>query len=71
MDDTASPQSELAPTLERGVTPSAAAKFFRVHPNTVRRWIAEGRLPAYRVGPRRLLIDLADVEALIVPTATP
>jgi excisionase family DNA binding protein len=71
MADTTSPQSKMAPALGRGVTPRAAAELCHVHPNTIRRWIAEGRLPAYRVGPRRLRVDLADVEALIVPTATP
>jgi excisionase family DNA binding protein len=31
---------------------------------TLRRWISEGRLPAYRLGPRRIQVDLNDVDAL-------
>jgi hypothetical protein len=33
----------------------------------LRRYIASGRLTAYRVGPRLLKVDLADIEALLVP----
>jgi excisionase family DNA binding protein len=40
---------------------------------TLRRWISQGTLPAYRVGPRQLQVDLNDVDRLRrrVPAATP
>ena len=44
-----------------------AAKYANVHPSTLRRRIADGQLPAYRVGPKLLKVDLDDVEALIRP----
>lgn len=43
-----------------------------VTPATMRRWITEGVVPAYRLGPRKLLINPADLDALLQPvTATP
>lgn len=48
-------------TLMEGFDPSEqllslqeVAEFFQVHPNTVRRWVHQGLLPSYRVGPQRL-----------------
>jgi len=46
---------------------NVAAEFAQVHPRTLRRYIAAGLLPAYRLGPRLVKVDLADVEALFVP----
>lgn len=46
---------------------AVAAEIANVHPRTLRRYVASGRLRAYRVGPRLLKVDLADVEALFVP----
>ncbi|WP_045380137.1 helix-turn-helix domain-containing protein [Mycobacterium kyorinense] len=46
---------------------SAAAEIANVHPRTLRRYIASGRLTAYRVGPRLLKVSLDDLEALLVP----
>ena len=42
-----------------------------VHPRTIRRWIADGRLPGYRLGPRLLRVDRAELHALArrIPTA--
>ena len=34
---------------------------------TLRRYLASGRLPGYRIGPTRLLVNLDDIDALIVP----
>jgi excisionase family DNA binding protein len=41
-----------------------AADQAQVHPMTIRRWIAEGLLPAYRLGPRALRVDLNDLDAM-------
>lgn len=38
-----------------------------VHPRTLRRRIAEGRLTAYRVGPKLIRLDPAEVDALMSP----
>jgi excisionase family DNA binding protein len=45
------------------VSLSAAAEYADVDPRTVRRWIASGRLTAYRVGPRLIKVDLNELEA--------
>lgn len=51
------------------ITVEAAAELKECHPQTVRRWIRLGLLPAYRyrVGARRVLVDVADLEALTRP----
>ena len=46
---------------------AVAAEHADVHPRTIRRYIASGRLQGYRVGPRLLKVDLADVDALLTP----
>jgi len=33
---------------------------------TVRRWIASGKITAYRVGPRLIRVDLEEIEAKII-----
>jgi excisionase family DNA binding protein len=43
----------------------SAAEWLDCSPRTVRRYIAEGRLTAYRIGPRLLRIDVAELEALM------
>jgi excisionase family DNA binding protein len=49
------------------VSVADAAAYATVKVGTLRRWIADGDLPAYRVGPRMLRIDLDDIDALIQP----
>lgn len=49
------------------VSIATAAKQNDVHPRTIRRYIASGRLAAYRVGPRLLKVDLDDLDALRTP----
>lgn len=34
---------------------------------TIRRYIYDGRLPAYRLGPRKVRVVASDVEALLRP----
>jgi excisionase family DNA binding protein len=51
----------------RRVGISDAAQHAGVCPKTIRRWIAAGDLPAYRVGPRLIKIDLADLDAMFQP----
>ena len=50
---------------------AGAAEYLGINERTVRRYIADGRLPAYRVGPRQVRIHRADLERLLIliPTA--
>jgi excisionase family DNA binding protein len=43
------------------------ADYAKVHPRTVRRWIAAGLLTGYRVGPRVVRVDLNEVDQLMTP----
>lgn len=49
------------------ITLKEAARLLRVSEATVRRWLKQGRLPAYHVGPRAVRIRRADVDAVISP----
>ena len=44
-----------------------AADWIGVDPKTIRRWIAQGRLQAVRVGPRLIRIDREALLALTTP----
>jgi excisionase family DNA binding protein len=44
-----------------------AARLLGVDAQTIRKFIADGRLPAYRVGDRLIRLNRADVEAMLVP----
>lgn len=46
------------------------AEYMKVTPRAARTWIADGKLPAYRLGSRRIRIRVADVEALLTPIPT-
>jgi excisionase family DNA binding protein len=48
------------------LSPKAAAQLLDIHPRTVLRWIAAGRLPAFRVG-RLVRIARADLLAAASP----
>jgi excisionase family DNA binding protein len=55
----------------RWATVAEAAAYARVSYATMGRWIRDGRLPsAERVGPRKIRVDLNDVDKLHRPVAT-
>jgi excisionase family DNA binding protein len=52
---------------EEFLTVAEAATLLRVAPSTVRRWIREGDVPAYRIGRRRVALKRDDLSNLITP----
>jgi excisionase family DNA binding protein len=57
------------PRSPRWASLAEAAIYSRVPRSTLRRWIAQGRLPANRLGPRRIQVDLNDLDAMREPIA--
>jgi excisionase family DNA binding protein len=55
---------------EEYVTIEQAADLLHVNKSTIRRWIAQDRLPAYRVGQRRVAVKRGDVARLITPSGS-
>ena len=43
-----------------------AAKHYSVCTKTLRRYISDGRITAYRIGPRMLRVDLDEVDAALL-----
>lgn len=67
------PSGTSSPTVPRRLgSISDAATYADLSTRTIRRYIAEGRLTGYRVGPRLVKIDLAELDTLArpIPTAT-
>ncbi len=60
----------MAPTTRQRLTLTAAAEYLDVSERTLRRYIAEGRLPAYRLGKRQIRIEVADLDKLVQPIPT-
>jgi excisionase family DNA binding protein len=58
------------PRSPRWATLAEAAIYSRVPRSTLRRWIAQGLLPANRLGPRRIQVDLNDLDAMRQPIPT-
>jgi excisionase family DNA binding protein len=58
------------PEVKHLVSVKDAAARCDVSTVTIRRWIADGALPAYRAGRRLVKIDLADLDRVIrrIPT---
>jgi excisionase family DNA binding protein len=56
-----------APNSQRLGSLNAAAEYAGVHVKTVRRWISEGRLTGYRLGPRLIKVDLDQLDAMLRP----
>jgi excisionase family DNA binding protein len=54
---------------KRYATLAQAAEYLSCNERTLRRQIAAGKLPAYRLG-KLIRIDLADLDALIKPVPT-
>ena len=52
------------PRTAHNLTVKEVAEFVRVHPKTIRRWIANGDLPATRIG-RDWRIARSDLKALL------
>lgn len=48
-------------------TVAEAARLLDVSSSTVRRWIRSRRLPAYRVGPRRMRVKREDLAGVVGP----
>jgi excisionase family DNA binding protein len=67
------PRHKVVPPGPRWALFPEAVAYAAVSANTMRDWIRDGRLPAYRIGPRLLQVDLDDVDALRrrVPTVEP
>ena len=51
------------------LTMREAAELLKVSEGTVARWLKQGRLPGYRVGPRAVRVRREDVERLAEPVA--
>lgn len=62
--------AEPAGDLPRFVPINEAAAYAGVEPSTLRDWARRGLLPAYRIGPRLLQVNLDDVDALRRPLPT-
>ena len=56
--------------MDQTLTIAEAAERIRVNPKTIRRRIADGSLTGYRVGPRLIRLDPAEVDALLRPIPT-
>lgn len=55
------------PNQPRMASIADAATRIDVHPRTIRRAIAEGRITGYRIGRRAIRVDLNEVDALLEP----
>lgn len=65
------PQASANPATGRELgSIREGADRYKVHPDTIRRRIAAGQLTAYRMGPRLIRIDLAELDALLRPIST-
>lgn len=57
-------------TPRRLISLAAAAAYANVSTRTLRRYISQGRLTGYRVGPRLLKVDLRELDRLARPIPT-
>lgn len=68
----AAPTVRHHPAPRRLASTAETALYAGLSVRTLRRWVAEGRLTAYRFGPRALRYDLDEIDAQVhrVPSAT-
>jgi excisionase family DNA binding protein len=58
----------MTATLDRQLQSiQAAANYLKVNERTIRRYIEQGKLTAYRVGGTLIRVDQADLDALVLP----
>lgn len=62
-------RQKTAPRRKRYETLQSAADRLAIDTRTLRRWIAAGRLEAYRTGPRLIRLDVDEVDALLSPVS--
>lgn len=70
MTDAYARSKKRDPITRKDLTLAEAATFYGVSARTLRRRIAEGRLTAYRIGPRAIRVSADDLEALAKPIST-
>lgn len=58
------PQVEDVPLVSRYLSMAQASVYTGLDQRTLRRYVSEGRLRAYRVGPRLLKFDRTDLDGL-------
>lgn len=51
------------------ITPEAVAERLNVSAQTVRRWINDGRVPAYKLPSGQFRLDEAEVAAMLTPVS--
>lgn len=56
--------------VDENLTVQVAAQYTNQSERTIRRRIADGSLPAYRVGPRAIRIKRDDLDQLLQPVPT-
>ena len=64
------PDSRKAPMSHEWLSQQQVAAEFGISDRTVRRMIADGRIPAHRLGPRLVRIRRTDALAAVTPIPT-
>jgi excisionase family DNA binding protein len=59
-------QMPAKPIPKKYVPKKNACETFHVSMRTIDRWVAEGRIKAYRIGPKLIRLDLDEVERALV-----
>jgi len=65
MPRTATAPAQPSPRRHKLATINEAADYLSVHPKTLRRWIAAGRITSYAAGPRLIRVDLDELDAML------